>query len=96
MTAVVYIPSSKSVVASASLTTNFPLPTSSNTAGGSTSQSHSFTPVGTIVGGVIGGVALLIIAAVAIWFFCFRRRHGQPYFYKSAEAGDLLSPGKSH
>lgn len=94
MTSLAYIPSSKASVSSASLTTSLSLPTSSTTAGGATSQSHSSTPIGAIVGGVIGGVALLIISAIAIWFFCFRQRHGQPYFYKSAEAGDLLSQGQ--
>ncbi|KAK7688892.1 hypothetical protein QCA50_007583 [Cerrena zonata] len=90
MLSILYVPSSITSVASASRTVISSFPTSSNTVSGS-SESHSSTPVGAIVGGVIGGVALLIISAIAIWFFCFRPRHGQPYFYKSAEAGDLLS-----
>ncbi|CAL1703259.1 unnamed protein product [Somion occarium] len=86
-----YIPTSTSTLPSASyMPTNFPLPTGSAANGASTNESHSSTPVGAIVGGVIGGVALLVITAITLWYFCFRRGRGQPYFYKSAEAGDLL------
>ncbi|KAK7696113.1 hypothetical protein QCA50_000756 [Cerrena zonata] len=38
-------------------------------------------PVGAIVGGTIGGVALLVFSGIAIWFFFIRRRYSRPYVY---------------
>ncbi|KAI0078972.1 hypothetical protein K474DRAFT_748853 [Panus rudis PR-1116 ss-1] len=69
----------------------FATPSGAVTGGADSSSSHkSSVPIGAIVGGVVGGVALLVISIIAIFFLC-RRRSGKPYFYQTAEAGDLLA-----
>ncbi|KAI0677340.1 hypothetical protein C8Q78DRAFT_84773 [Trametes maxima] len=51
-------------------------------------------PVGAIVGGVVGGIAVLLGAAIAVYLLCFRHRGGRkPYFYAThANADELLAP----
>ncbi|KAI0650536.1 hypothetical protein C8Q79DRAFT_998362 [Trametes meyenii] len=57
-------------------------------------SSKSTVPVGAIVGGVIGGIAVLVGGAIAVYLLCFRHRGGRkPYFYAThANAGELLAP----
>jgi hypothetical protein len=52
----------------------------------------SSVSVGAIVGGVVVGVAGLVIIGLLI-FFGLRRRNRRPYYY--AESGDLLREGAS-
>jgi hypothetical protein len=47
------------------------------------SKGHKATPIGAIVGGVIGGLALIILLALLI-FFCMRRRRRRREEIKSA------------
>lgn len=60
---------------------------------GAPQQSSSKTPVGAIVGGTIGGVALLVFTALGMWFFCRRRARTGAYFYESANPADMLTQG---
>lgn len=55
--------------------------------------SGSKAPVGPIVGGVVGGVALIAGALLALWFICMRRKNGRPYYYNAAAAHDMLAQG---
>lgn len=55
-------------------------------------------PVGPIVGGVVGGVALLVCSAMAFYFLYWKRRgHGRgqerPYSYQRTEKADLFDAG---
>ncbi|KAI0774470.1 hypothetical protein C8Q74DRAFT_1368942 [Fomes fomentarius] len=73
--------------------TSLPSITSTPSPANANAQTSSGVPVGPIVGGVVGGLAVIVAACIAVWFLCFRRRrsNGQPYFYaSSAKAGDLL------
>lgn len=74
--------------------TSIPVSTSSPSAT-SAASSGSKVPVGAIVGGVIGGLALLLLALVAAYFFCWRRRNQKPYFYSNASPEELLAGGNS-
>lgn len=54
-----------------------------------TSQS---TPVGPIVGGVVGGIAGIAILALALWYFLRKRSSGgRAYYFDKPTAGDMLS-----
>lgn len=69
--------------------------TSSSTS--STSQpsipTHSSTSkTGAIAGGVVGGVAILTLIALAIWFFGFRRRNNRAITL--AETSYIASPAE--
>ncbi|KAI0081467.1 hypothetical protein K474DRAFT_1348117 [Panus rudis PR-1116 ss-1] len=55
---------------------------------GASSTSKS-PPIGAIVGGTVGGLVLLVSAAIALFFLC-RKRKDKPYFYWAAEASELL------
>ncbi|KAI8990568.1 hypothetical protein BD414DRAFT_438295 [Trametes punicea] len=74
-----------------------PSAASSNLADKSVSggASSSSTPVGAIVGGVVGVAALLVCVVVALWFLYFRRRHGV-YAYKSFGGRALFDSEKDH
>ncbi|KAI0635889.1 hypothetical protein C8Q77DRAFT_600214 [Trametes polyzona] len=50
-------------------------------------------PVGPIVGGVIGGIALLTLISLVVWYLFIRprRRGGRPFFYAPAKISDVLS-----
>lgn len=48
--------------------------TNDNKPGSSSASGGTSVPTGPIVGGVIGGLALLALAGFAIWFFCLRKR----------------------
>ncbi|KAI0359912.1 hypothetical protein OH77DRAFT_1434300 [Trametes cingulata] len=50
-------------------------------------------PVGPIVGGVIGGAALLVIVSLVVWYLFIRprRRGGRAFFYAPAKITDMLS-----
>lgn len=71
-----------------------PVTTSDVTNTSNLSQSSKSTPVGAIVGGVIGGLAVLVMAMSAIFYFCYRHRRSRPYYYASAKAEELLHHGK--
>ncbi|GBE79918.1 hypothetical protein BKA93DRAFT_824604 [Sparassis latifolia] len=83
---IAFVPMSTASSSAATYTT-LPQPTSSLRV---IVQTTSSTPVGAIVGGVVGGVAGLLILALAAFFFFFRRSGRRPYFYKSANSGEIL------
>ncbi|KAI0824994.1 hypothetical protein BC628DRAFT_1410425 [Trametes gibbosa] len=57
---------------------------------GTQATSTNSTPVGPIVGGVVGGVALLVAAALVIYFCFFRnRRHGVYAYHGFGDAPPL-------
>ncbi|KAG8943188.1 hypothetical protein FRC04_003151 [Tulasnella sp. 424] len=45
--------------------------------------SETSTPVGAIAGGVVGGVVLLIVIALGIWFSCFREQRPTTQQYQN-------------
>ncbi|KAF9643343.1 hypothetical protein BDM02DRAFT_1511226 [Thelephora ganbajun] len=56
---------------------------------------HS-TPVGAIVGGVVGGVAVIAILVIALFYFLKKRsRNGQAYYFEKHTPGDILA-GEDH
>ncbi|KAI0655218.1 hypothetical protein C8Q70DRAFT_893223, partial [Cubamyces menziesii] len=65
----------------------------SNVSGGASSSS---VPVGAIVGGTIGGVALLVSAALAVYFLYFRRRQHGVYAYQSFGGAPIFDSEKDH
>lgn len=96
--AILYVPSNRGALPATQSFLTTALPTKTGASTDSTVTKSSSVPVGPIVGGVIGGLALLLATSIAVWHLCFRRRRstGQPYFYAtSAEAGDLLKHGLS-
>lgn len=50
-------------------------------------------PFGPIVGGVVGGLALLVFVGLGLFFLFGRRRDGQPYFSGTAEVGGMGGQG---
>ncbi|KAH9898261.1 hypothetical protein C8Q73DRAFT_392705 [Cubamyces lactineus] len=60
------------------------------------SASSSSVPVGAIVGGTIGGVALLVSAALAVYFLYFRRRRHGVYAYQSFGGAPIFDSEKDH
>lgn len=55
-------------------------------------------PVGPLVGGIVGGVALLVCSVMAFYFLYWKRRgHGRgqerPYSYQRTEKADLFDAG---
>jgi hypothetical protein len=55
------------------------LPSSGQSSGGASSSSHSSTPIGAIVGGVIGGLAIICGTIIAIfWIFRSRKKESAP------------------
>ena len=62
----------------------------SRNAGGASSSS---VPVGAIVGGTIGGVVLLVSAALAVYFLYFRRRRHGVYAYQSFGGAPIFDSG---
>ncbi|CDO75495.1 hypothetical protein BN946_scf184935.g31 [Trametes cinnabarina] len=52
--------------------------------------SSSSVPLGAIIGGAVGGVALLVCAALAVYFLWFRRRRHGVYAYRSFGGGEPL------
>ena len=57
-------------------------------------NSSSSKPIGPIIGGVVGGVALVLLAAATLYFYISRRRLGRPYFYQTAQVHDMLAQGE--
>lgn len=56
--------------------------------------SRAAVPVGPIVGGIVGGVTLLVCAAMAFYFLYWKRRtRGRPYYYERTEKADLFDTG---
>lgn len=41
---------------------------------GQVSETKSSTPIGPIVGGVVGGVAVILVSVFCLWYFCIRAR----------------------
>ncbi|OBZ77164.1 hypothetical protein A0H81_03864 [Grifola frondosa] len=82
-----YVPSSNAAATASQQVATTTIVASGATGAAGNSSKSSGAPVGAIVGGVIGGVAILVCAAIAVYFLCFRRRHGQTYFYAAARAG---------
>jgi len=41
---------------------------------GQVSETKSSTPIGPIVGGVVGGVAVILVGVFCLWYFCIRAR----------------------
>lgn len=60
-----------------------------------TQAASSKVPIGPIVGGVVGGVAVLVVAIIA-GVLLYRRKNKQPYYYAEAAPDDLLSSGTRH
>ena len=54
------------------------------------SAKSSSPSTGAIVGGVAAGVAVLAIIGILLFYWFRKRRNGKPYFYESANAGELL------
>lgn len=49
------------------------------------------TPIGAIVGGVVGGIAVIVVLAIAAFYFLNRRsRGGQAYYFEKPGAADML------
>ena len=86
-------PESASTSLSISSSANPTNPTIPSFTGTLPQNSKSSTPVGAIVGGVIGGVALLVITGLAIWYLCRRRSRREAYFYETANPTDMLHQG---
>lgn len=73
--------------------------TPSETSGTSTTQtsvanapSVSKKDIGAIVGGVIGGVAALIIVGLTVFYF-MRKKRNQPYYFDKPTPEQMLGPG---
>ena len=57
-------------------------------------QSSGASLVGPIVGGVVGGLALIVGALVALYFIKVKHgKKGKPYFYASDHGGDIFGAG---
>jgi hypothetical protein len=54
---------------------------------------HSTTNVGAIAGGVVGGVAGLVVLALAAYFL-MRRRRRRAYYFEKPNVEDMLDTGK--
>ncbi|CDO75552.1 hypothetical protein BN946_scf184883.g14 [Trametes cinnabarina] len=56
-------------------------------------QKDNGPPIGPIVGGVIGGTALIAIVSLVVWYLFIRprRRGGRAFFYAPAKISDMLS-----
>ena len=75
------------------ITTIIQAPTSAAMA----SQNGSSMPVGPIVGGVVGGVALLVSAFLAIYFIYWKpTRDRSAYYYHTTATGDDWDPAGSY
>lgn len=85
------ISGSGSAVGGQTLAPTLTLPTGFATSAPNSGGSH--VPVGAIVGGAIGGVALLVGTLLALYFLCLRRGNRRPYYYGATPAGDILSSG---
>lgn len=56
----------------------------------------SSVPVGAIVGGVVGGLVFLAIAALlALWFYRKRHVSSKPYYYGNAHPSEMLQEDAS-
>lgn len=51
------------------------------------------TPLGPIIGGVLGGMAILLGAIFAFWFVFRRHRRGRAYFYRRVDVSEMLEDG---
>ena len=93
-----YIPlpntTSSTSATSSSLTSTSAQSTSTPSTTTTSASSKSATPVGAIVGGTIGGVALIVITVLGILLLRSRRRGGRPYFYGAGRTSDMLDPGE--
>ena len=90
-----FYPTSIQTMPNASYAISSLIPAATAPAGvtGGVIQPSKSTPIGAIVGGVIGGLAVLVLATTAIVYFCYRHRRARPYYYSSADAVDLLHHG---
>lgn len=63
----------------------------STTSTGSTTATRS-TPIGAIVGGVVGSVAGILVLVIAGYYFLSRRsRGGQAYYFEKPDPADVLA-----
>lgn len=91
-----YIPLSNTTNSTSATSSSLPSSSAASTSTPSTSSVSSklTTPVGAIVGGTIGGVALIVITILGILLLRSRRRGGRAYFYGAERTSDMLDPGE--
>lgn len=70
--AILYVPSNRGALPATQSFLTTVLPTQTGASTDSTVTKSSSVPVGPIVGGVIGGLALLLATSIAVWHLCFR------------------------
>ncbi|KIP07483.1 hypothetical protein PHLGIDRAFT_118062 [Phlebiopsis gigantea 11061_1 CR5-6] len=87
-----YVPLSNTTNSTSATSSSLPSSSAASTSTPSTAgvSTKSATPVGAIVGGTIGGVALIVITVLGVLLLRSKRRGGRPYFYGAGRTSDML------
>lgn len=92
---IIYTPSLTSE-SSAAPSGQAPTSVQSSPASATAATGKSSAPVGPIVGGVVGGVALFVLAGLAFYFLYWTRgRRARPFFYADRAGNDFIDSGQS-